>query len=298
MNRPQVYKETASQGGVSLIEIVVSMMLWALVGATAFTAIAYTVPKVEQSESQVSEVILAQSQLDFVVLQPFREDGLYGLLPAPPGKEVALRVKDIRPGLLQEITLEARDREAGGKATISAYKANRLTDVGQLPQADGLEGLRSLSPPLLGRGQGWFQVMEVLPTAARGELRGFWQLATPSPHHHLKGEGRDDDHGSLDDSDRDHAHHHHHYLHHKDDFRWISVSIYAGTAFGPSPSGLSTTPPEQVLAPAVSRVENVGIIVEAFAQDLEPGLYTLYLFNKDTKTAVTQKAAAACICAP
>jgi hypothetical protein len=147
------------------------------------------------------------------------------------------------------------------------------------PPAAGLEGTHPVAFPLnLNPGQGVFQVVTVLPTKYRGQLRARWELA---PTRDSKGE-----------------------VEVSKSVRALSVTVFQGTPFGPGPQSTSLLPPELVNGTILSSGEPDGkpkdkaraLFQEAFMLNTLPGTYTLYFFNRDSKAAATQRVTVTCVC--
>lgn len=253
--------------GVTLLELVVSTTLLGFAGVAVVGGVAAGLRGTDSSTVRSVAGLLARSELDYVASQPFNDSGGYLIVPnLPPGFEVLVQVTTLQPGVLQEVTALA-GRTGESPVAVSAYKTNRLLEIGARPQSAGLEGSRRLTfPYLLNAGEGVFQVVEIAPTEYRGVFRARWRLVATPPVG-LPAEARS-----------------------------LSLTMFDGTPLGPGPLGISTIPPEQVVgAPRVSAA-TADLVIEVLASQVPGGLYTLYFFNRDPQVALTAEAVVECIC--
>lgn len=253
--------------GVSFLEVVVSVAILSIGGTAVVGGLAGGLVGTDQSTARTILKTIAQSQLDFVATQTYRDDGAYEILtPVPPGYQVELQVTTLRPGFLHEITTLV-GRTGSVPIRISTYHSNRLLETGSRPQSAGLEGTRPIPfPAEVNPGQGVFQVVQITPSAFLGQLRARWQLTATPPL------------GLISET------------------RALSVSIFPGTPFGLGPQGTSLMLPADVGVAPLATAEASDLVVDVFARNISPGTYTLYFYNRAPNQAATAGVEVSCIC--
>jgi hypothetical protein len=220
------------------------------------------------SDGRTTSSVLSEAQLDSVAAQIYRSDGKYNLLPdVPPDLELSLQVRELRPGILQEITASVKHPPGEKPVTITTYHSNRLLEIGTRPQAAGLEGTRPLTfPAELGPSLGVYQVVTIPATDLPGGFGGRWQLQATPPN------------GLATER------------------RTMSVSVFRGTPFGPGPQGTAATRPKLVAGTLLSSVTTTDLVVESLTPKAAPDVYTLYFYNEGATAIQTFLAEITCIC--
>jgi prepilin-type N-terminal cleavage/methylation domain-containing protein len=117
------------QKGQTLIEIVVTLALIAIIIPTMFAALSAAITSADRIRDRSIVLELAQSQMESIQGQEFRPGGGYELIPHPPGFDVEVYVIDRVercPGgevILQRVIITVTGRR--GSLTLEGFKVRR-----------------------------------------------------------------------------------------------------------------------------------------------------------------------------
>jgi prepilin-type N-terminal cleavage/methylation domain-containing protein len=121
-------KHAGGQKGQTLIEIVVTLALIAILIPTMFAALSAAITSADRIRDRSIVLELAQSQMESIQGQEFRPGGGYDIISHPEDFEISIGVEAIErcPGgevILQQITITVTGRH--GSLTLEGFKVRR-----------------------------------------------------------------------------------------------------------------------------------------------------------------------------
>ena len=261
-----------AQRGLTLLETVISTIVMGTGLTAAVGMMAVGTFAGEQLTNRSSGILSARSQMEFILGEPYQEDGVYGISPdIPAGFEVLVIHEPIEPGGLQKINVVALRPGAVAEEQklqegLTTLKSNRIPASGVRPPLPGLESERAISIPNLARRTGFFQTVDVI--SVRGsQVVARWQLISGEPTEHT--------------SDR----------------KQLSITIYVGTPFGLG-TGISSTDPEAVSNTVIGQGSTRDVVLRVTSQKVTTNTFTVYFHNDEQggQPIVIAKASIACVC--
>ncbi len=90
-----VQVRTNHKRGQTLIEVIVALALLAMTVPAIFTSLSGVIRGVDKLADQRARLDLARSQLEYLLSQPYHEDGKYALISLPEGYSLELKVSPV-----------------------------------------------------------------------------------------------------------------------------------------------------------------------------------------------------------